>query len=286
MIDKDEREALEETIMQDEAYRLAYEDADLLASQDLRPVRLQLELLKPELALRHHGVHATVVVFGSSRIPSPEAAQAHLASIEEQLRTQPDDPELARERAGIKQRLVQSRWYEEARRFGSMVSRRFQSEGQETLVVTTGGGPGIMEAANRGAFEAGERSVGLNITLPHEQRPNPFMTPELAFRFHYFALRKMHLAMRAKALVVFPGGFGTLDELFEVLTLVQTHKMPRIPIVLVDGSFWRRLIDFDFLVEQGMIAAADARLFTIVESAEEAVTALLAFYADTPDAGA
>src|SRR5690606_9549629 len=157
-----------------------------------------------------------------------------------------------------------------------------ESEGLGDMVVMTGGGPGIMEAANRGAFEAGERSIGLNITLPHEQYPNPFMTPELALRFHYFALRKMHFLLRAKALVAFPGGFGTLDEIFEVLTLVQTHKMPRIPIVLVNGAFWRRLIDFEFLIEEGMIAAEDAELFVTVESAQEAVAALRQFYTDFP----
>jgi uncharacterized protein (TIGR00730 family) len=282
MITAAEREALLKEIMEGPAYRIAYEDAELLASEDLRPVRLQLELRKAEHSLRDHGVRATVVVFGSARIPAPEDARDHLARVEAQQQERPDDPDLARELVVIRRRVAQSRWYDEARRFGQMVARRFLEERQCALVVTTGGGPGIMEAANRGAFEVNERSVGLNITLPHEQYPNPFITPELAFRFHYFALRKMHFALRAKALVVFPGGFGTMDELFEVLTLVQTHKMPSIPIVLIDSAFWHRAIDFDFLVEEGMIAAHDVKLFTMVENADDAVQALLDFYAETP----
>lgn len=280
--DEDRRHALQEAILQGQAYTLAQEDIAFLASEDLRPVRMQLELLKAEHALREHGVRSTVAVFGSARIMSQESAQAALALVQEQLQTQPDDESLQRALVLAQRRVSQSHWYDEARLFAEMASHAFQSEGLEDLVVMTGGGPGIMEAANRGAFEAGERSIGLNITLPHEQYPNPFITPELALRFHYFALRKMHFLLRAKALVAFPGGFGTLDELFEVLTLVQTHKMPRIPIVLVNGAFWRRLIDFEFLIEEGMIAAEDAELFVMVESAQEAVAALRQFYAGFP----
>lgn len=280
--DADRRHALQETIQQGQAYILAQEDVAFLASEDLRPVRMQLELLKTEHALREHGVRATIVVFGSARIMSHDDAQAALALVEEQLRTQPDEPSLKRALALAERRVAQSHWYEEAERFGYMASRCFEHEGPCDLVVMTGGGPGIMEAANRGAFEAGERSVGLNITLPHEQYPNPFITPELAFRFHYFALRKMHFLLRAKALIAFPGGYGTLDELFEVLTLVQTRKMARIPIVLVNGSFWRRVVDFDFLIEEGMIAPEDVELFIMVDSAQEAVDALREFYAMVP----
>ncbi|SHG81869.1 LOG family protein [Pollutimonas bauzanensis] len=280
--DADRRHALQEAIQQGQAYALAQEDIAFLASEDLRPVRMQLELLKAEHALREHGVQATIVVFGSARILSPEDAQAALALVREQMHAQPDEQSLKRAWALAKRRVEQSHWYEEARRFAEMASRCFEHEGPCDLVVMTGGGPGIMEAANRGAFEAGERSIGLNITLPHEQYPNPFITPELAFRFHYFALRKMHFLLRARALVAFPGGFGTLDELFEVLTLVQTRKMPRIPIVLVSRPFWQRLVDFDFLIEEGMIAAEDAQLFVMVDSAQEAVEALREFYRFAP----
>ncbi len=276
--DADRRHALQEAIQQGQAYTLAQEDVAFLASEDLRPVRMQLELLKTEHALREHNVRATIVVFGSARIMSLEDAQAALVLVEEQLNAQPQEPTLQRAFAVAQRRIEQAHWYEEARRFAHMASKCFQHEGPCELVVMTGGGPGIMEAANRGAYEADERSVGLNITLPHEQYPNPFITPELAFRFHYFALRKMHFLLRARALVAFPGGFGTLDELFEVLTLVQTQKMPRIPIVLVNTAFWQRLVDFDFLIEEGMIAADDAKLFVMVDSAEEVISALRTFY--------
>lgn len=282
MIDDIEREALLEAIMAGEAYRLAQEDVEFLASEDLRPIRLQLELLKPELTLRQLGIRATIVVFGSARIMSPEEAQANFARAEAQLHAQPGDAVAISGLKMAERRVKQSHWYDEARRFADMASRCFQHEGPCDLVVMTGGGPGIMEAANRGAFEAGIRSIGLNITLPHEQHPNPFITPELAFRFHYFALRKMHFLLRAKALIAFPGGFGTLDELFEVLTLVQTQKMPRIPIVLLNTAFWSRLIDFDFLIDEGMIAPDDTRFFSIVDTAEEAVAALREFYAGLP----
>ncbi|RTZ41083.1 TIGR00730 family Rossman fold protein [Candidimonas sp. SYP-B2681] len=279
--DAERRHALQEAIQQGQAYTLAQEDIAFLASEDLRPVRMQLELLKTEHALREHNVRATIVVFGSARIMSLEDAQAAVVLVEEQLDAQPKEATLERALVVAKRRVEQAHWYGEARRFAHMASTCFQHEGPCELVVMPGGGPGIMEAANRGAFEAGERSVGLNITLPHEQYPNPFITPELAFRFHYFALRKMHFLLRAKALVAFPGGFGTLDELFEVLTLVQTQKMPRIPIVLVNSAFWQRLIDFDFLIEEGMIAAADAELFVMVDSAEGVIAALRTFYSGT-----
>lgn len=282
MIDRNQRDAMRQTITQGASYRLAHEDIEFLASEDLRPVRMQLELLKPERVLREHDIRSTVVVFGSARILSPEKAHAHLTQIEAKAQAQPDDQHLMRELADATRQLAYSRYYDETQRFAEMVSRRFQLEGRHDFVVVTGGGPGIMEAANRGAFEVGAHSIGLNITLPHEQDPNPFITPELAFRFRYFALRKMHFLLRARALIAFPGGYGTFDELFEVLTLVQTHKMPRIPIVLFGGEFWRRAVNFDFLVEEGMIAAADAALFTVVEKAEEAIAVLQDFYQGTP----
>jgi len=254
-VDADERDAWLRAIENSPSYRLAHEDLDLLASDDLRPVRLQLELLKPERQLQRHNVRSTVVVLGSARLSSPARTRTPLAN---------------------------ARYYDEARRFAEMISRRFQQEGRCDFVVVTGGGPGIMEAANRGAFEAGARSIGLNITLPHEQQPNPFITPGLAFRFRYFALRKMHFLLRARALVAFPGGFGTLDELFEVLTLVQTGKMPRIPIVLVGTEFWNRAVDFKYLEREGFIDADDLRLFACVDTAEEIISVLHTFYDGRP----
>lgn len=278
-----EREALVHAIKEGSAYRLAYEDLGLLTSDDLRPVRLQLELLKPERELREQGIGSTVVVFGSARIVSQEEARSRLAACESRsAAARASSGDDASQLAVAKRRLEQARHYEEARRFAHLISTRFQQEKRCDFVVVTGGGPGIMEAANRGAFEAGARSIGLNITLPHEQAPNPYISPELAFRFQYFALRKMHFLLRARALVAFPGGFGTLDELFEVLTLVQTGKMPRIPIVLVGTEFWRRAIDFEYLTDEGFISPEDLQLFTRVDAAEEIVAVLQAFYGGKP----
>ncbi len=251
------------------SYKLAYTDTDFLLREELRPVRVQLELLKPELVQDEMGIESTIVVFGSARILAPDAAQAAL----DRAREEGDEQAIKR----AETRRVMSRYYEEARRFATIVATR--SPGLETPVyIVTGGGPGIMEAGNRGAFEAGSRSIGLNIVLSHEQSPNRFITPELCFRFHYFAIRKMHFLMRAIALVCFPGGFGTLDELFEVLTLVQTGKSTKRPILLFDRAFWTRLIDFDLLIDTGMIAAADLELFHFVETAEEAWDVLAAAY--------
>lgn len=284
MSDADESRRRQEAIVHGEAYRLAQEDIEFLASDELRGVRLQLELLKPEVSLREHAIRSTVVVLGSARTCPPEQAQAEVVQLAARAQARPDEPGLASALAAARRRLAGARYYEEARRFAEIVSCRFQCEGRRDLVVVTGGGPGIMEAANRGAHEAGARSIGLNITLPREQRPNSWITPELAFRFHYFAVRKMHFLMRARALVAFPGGFGTLDELFEVLTLVQTGKMPRLPIVLVGSAFWRRACDLEFLLEQGMLDAGDAELVSVVESAEQALVAIHAFYDGKPPA--
>ncbi|HUH39129.1 MAG TPA: TIGR00730 family Rossman fold protein [Spongiibacteraceae bacterium] len=282
MIDDEQRAALRAAITGGAAYRLAQEDIEFLAQDDLRPLRLQLELFKPEQQLRAQGITSTVVVFGSARVPSLGEAQARLAAL-----TQAEGGQDAASPAALasaKRQLAQARYYEEARRFSQMISQRFQQEDRCDFVVVTGGGPGIMEAANRGAFDAGARSIGLNITLPHEQEPNPFISPELAFQFRYFAIRKMHFLLRARALVTFPGGYGTFDELFEVLTLVQTGKMARIPIVLVGTEFWRRVVDFDCLVEEGFINPEDTALFTYADTAEEIMATLEAFYRDdTPD---
>ncbi len=251
-------------------YSKAYEDMRFMSLKELRPVRLQLELLKPEIILREHRIRSTIVVFGSARILSPQEARARVDKARAKLSTNPADPALRRGWDAAKAGLELSRYYDEARRFGRLVSEAQKGDRNLEFVIVTGGGPGIMEAANRGADDAGAKSIGLNITLPHEQDPNPYVTPSLAFCFHYFSLRKMHFMMRAKALVAFPGGFGTLDELFETLTLVQTGKKRALPIVLVGKRFWQRVLDFDFLAEQGMIAPEDLQLFKIVETAEEA----------------
>lgn len=273
-----------EAILAHPSYRLAHEDHELLADADSRPIRLQLELLKPERYLRRHKIQSTVVVFGSARVPTPQQAQAALAALQARACSNPDDDGLSAAMARARQQVRQSHYYEVARRFAEIVSLRFQEEGRRDFVVVTGGGPGIMEAANRGAFDAGARSIGLNITLQHEQAPNPFITPGLCFQFRYFGLRKMHFLMRARALVVFPGGFGTMDELFEVLTLVQTGKVRRVPIVLVGTEFWRKAINFDFLIEEGYIGAQDVQLFTLVNTVEEIIASLQGFYGGNPPA--
>jgi len=249
------------------SYRLAFTDTDFLLREELRPVRVQLELLKPQLVQDEQGIEKTVVIFGSARIVAPEVAARELDA----ARSGGDAQALR----VAETRAAMSRFYEEARRFSAIVTRNGATL-DKPLYVVTGGGPGIMEAGNRGAFEVGGKSVGLNIVLSHEQTPNRFITPELCFQFHYFALRKMHFLMRAVALVCFPGGFGTLDELFEVLALVQTGKSRMRPILLFGREFWTRLIDFDVLVETGMISPEDAHLFHFVETAEEAWAVLSA----------
>lgn len=268
-----------QTILESPSYRLAFEDLELLGIDDLRPLRLQLELLKPERILREQGVQSTVVVFGSARVSDADTAHAQLAALEQRSDSEGGaNPASEKTLARARRRVEQAGHYEQARRFGQMISARFQDQQRCDFVVVTGGGPGIMEAANRGAFEAGARSIGLNITLPYEQTPNSFSSPELTFRFKYFALRKMHFLLHARGLVVFPGGYGTLDELFEVLTLIQTGKIAAIPIVLVGRKFWQRVIDFDYLIDEGYIAAADIDLFTYADEAEEIMAALERFY--------
>ena len=233
-------------------YRLAFADPDFLTREDLRPIRLQLELLKPQLMLDEAGVASTVVLFGGARILPPERA--------EEART-----------AGL---AALSPYYDEARKFAYEMTRRSLAGGGTHGVVCTGGGPGVMEAGNRGADEAGGRSIGLNIVLPHEQAPNPYVTPELSFNFHYFAIRKMHFLMRAAAICVFPGGFGTLDEMFEALTLIQTRRMKPVPFLLFGRAFWETVINWQALADAGTISAADLDLFRFVETAEEALAAL------------
>jgi uncharacterized protein (TIGR00730 family) len=249
------------------SYKLAFQDPDFLLQDELRPVRLQLELLKPELILQEQHIESTVVIYGSARITDPETAETRLVSAQAEYSRSKDDPLAAKKVESARRILEKSRFYDEARKLGHLIS---SNTGKDQLVVVTGGGPGIMEAANRGAHEAGMPSIGMNIVLPHEQAPNPYITPDLNFQFHYFAVRKMHLLMRAKSLVAFPGGFGTLDELFETLTLIQTQKVQTIPVLLFGQAFWERIINFDALVEEGTIASKDLKLFEYVETAEDA----------------
>ena len=249
------------------SYQLAFQDPEFLLRDELRPVRLQLELLKPELILQEQHIESTVVIFGSARIPDPETAESRLVSAQAEYKRNKDDPLLTKKLEFARRSLENSRFYEEARKLGHLISR---NTGKDQLVLVTGGGPGIMEAANRGAHEAGMPSIGMNVVLPHEQAPNSYITPDLNFQFHYFAVRKMHLLMRAKSMIAFPGGFGTLDELFETLTLIQTRKVQPIPVLLFGKSYWERIINFDALVEEGTISSEDLDLFEYVETAEEA----------------
>ena len=234
------------------AYRLAFDDKDFLTSEELRPIRLQLELLKPELMLTEAGIESTVVLFGGARIPEP-GGEAWAAKNDIQK----------------KNLEANSRFYEEAREFARISSRYSETTGYKEMVVVTGGGPGVMEAGNRGAVDVGAPSIGLNIVLPHEQAPNEYVTPELCFNFHYFAIRKMHFLMRAKAIAVFPGGFGTMDEMFEALTLIQTDRMAPIPFLLFGKDFWGKVINLDELANQGTISPDDIKLFHVIDSARE-----------------
>lgn len=252
------------------AYRLAYADADFILTDEMRPVRLLLELSKPELTLQQHNIHHTIVIFGSARILDPDTAANNLSAVDEKLRLQPADSLLLTARQKAIKDLDKSRYYSEARRLAEKITRESCAHNLPRLHIITGGGPGIMEAANRGAADAGGESIGLNITLPQEQRPNPYITPDLCFQFHYFAMRKMHFLLRAQGLVIFPGGFGTLDELLETLTLVQTRKIQALPIIAFDRQYWESLLNFDLLVDEGMISAEDRNLIQFVDSADAA----------------
>jgi uncharacterized protein (TIGR00730 family) len=256
-------------IVNSPGYRLAEQDLGFLGSDAMRGVRLQLEYQKAELLFEEYAIAHTIVVFGSTRICEPGAARRNLEAVRAALAGKPGDAELARGLAVAERILAKSHYYDVARAFGRLVGEIARSRASPCIAIMTGGGPGVMEAANRGSFDIGAKSIGLNIDLPHEQYPNPYVTPDLCLRFHYFALRKLHFMMRAKALVAFPGGFGTLDELFEILTLVQTRKMKPVPIVLVGEAYWRRAVDFDFLLHEGVIAPEDRALFWFAETAEE-----------------
>ncbi|MGE8142174.1 TIGR00730 family Rossman fold protein [Novosphingobium sp. NPDC080210] len=250
------------------AYQLAFRDTDFLLRQELRPVRFQLELLKCEMLLDEANIGSTLVCYGSARIPAPEAVDEFLANVTEEKRA-------------VAERLAaKAQYYEEARKLAQIASSAgIVEKGMRQFVVCSGGGPSIMEAANRGAVEAGAETIGLNIVLPHEQAPNAYVTPRLAFQFHYFALRKMHFLLRARAVAVFPGGFGTFDEFFELLTLIQTGKMKPIPILLFGKEFWTRVVNFEALAEEGVISPDDLKLFHWVETADEAWEVIRDFYA-------
>ena len=265
------------------SYTLAYLDEEFLMRDECRPARLQLELLKPDLVQMDHGIMSTVVIFGSARIFEPEAALELLSNAEEDAGKHPGDPSRKMRLRRAQRAVANSVYYEQARRLGRLISSRPGHGDDGELFITTGGGPGIMEAANRGAWDAGAESVGLNIVLPFEQAPNPYISPDLNFQFHYFAIRKMHFLLRARALVVFPGGFGTLDELFEVLTLVQTGKVELIPVLLFGKEFWNRAINFEVLVEEGTISEEDLSLFKYVETAEEAWEIIQVFESGSPE---
>jgi hypothetical protein len=289
------------------AYRLGFADLDFILRDDLRAVRLQLEYLKPDLLQRDRSILATVAVFGSARIPAPDEAVARLEEAERALVEDPSDPKLVEELRIARSLADKCRYYDEARNLARLIAESHAVDsdsrpemttppasepepggatdacadtdpadtcklyyGPGSVVVVTGGGPGIMEAANRGAHDAGGDSIGLNIVLPREQAPNPYITPHLCFNFHYYAMRKMHFLLRAVALVVFPGGYGTLDELFEVLTLIQTGKIEPIPVLLFGRDYWERIIHFEALAEEGMIESKDLEIFSYVETAEEA----------------
>jgi uncharacterized protein (TIGR00730 family) len=242
-------------------YRLAWDDEEFMTRRELRAVRLQLELLKPEMTLAERGIASTVVLFGGARIPEP-GGEAWAAKNETQQ----------------KNLLANARYYEEARQFARFCSEHSAQANYREFVVVTGGGPGVMEAGNRGAADVGAPSIGLNIVLPHEQAPNLYVTPELCFNFHYFAIRKMHFIMRAKAVAIFPGGFGTMDEFFETLTLIQTGRMERVPVILFGKEFWSRAVDLDFLADQGTISPGDQHIIDAVDTAAEAWDLIADFY--------
>lgn len=260
------------------SYRLAFTDEEFLLREDIRPVRLHLEYLKPEMVQQEANINSTVVIFGSARVIDPEVAKEQLDKAEQEAKANPNNSGKQTQLINARKELAKSRYYEEARKLGNCISRASQINGDRDFVVVTGGGPGIMEATNRGAYDVGAKSIALNVLLPKEQIPNPYATPELSFNFHYFALRKMHLFLRARAAVFFPGGYGTLDELFETLTLMQTEKIELVPVILFGEKYWRNIINFDGLVEEGAIDKEDLDLFQYVETAEQAWKIISDFY--------
>ena len=262
------------------SYTLPSRDLDFLQRDELRPFRLGLELLKAEMIQTEQGVVSTIAVFGSARTVDPETARGTLEQAQRELERSPDSPEAREALRRARKEVEHAAYYEQARELARLVSTTCQIDGNCEYVIVTGGGPGIMEAANRGAHDVDAKSVALNIALPFEQQPNPYVTPELSFQFRYFAIRKMHFLLRAKALVVLPGGFGTLDELFETLTLIQTRRIPRVPIILLGRRFWERIVDFAALADEGVISPEDLALFEFADGAEDAWRRISEFHAD------
>ena len=279
-LESEEPKALEmiERIKKSPTYRLAIEDKDFLESDEARGVRLELDYMKAELQIKRYGIEHTIVVFGSARIIEHQTAMKKLQEIQQLVDKNPEDRTLLRELYIAERMVGKSIYYEDARRFGQLVGKSGEGKDDNRVILMTGGGPGIMEAANRGAYDVGAKSIGLNIHLPHEQFPNPYITPDLCFQFHYFAVRKMHFLQRAKALVIYPGGFGTFDELFETLTLIQTGKTDDIPVVLVGKSYWEKAIDFEFLKDEGVIAPEDLDIFHYADNANDAWEHILSWH--------
>jgi hypothetical protein len=268
-----------QALLRSPTYRQADRDLDFLNLDATRGVRLQIDYLKAESLLAEYGVRHTIVVFGSTRIREPDAARRRVDALTAVLGAGPDNVKLQRSLAVAQRILAKSRYYEVARELGRIVGGCGSGPDDCRIMLVTGGGPGVMEAANRGAHDVGAKSIGLNITLPHEQYPNPYVTPDLCFRFHYFSTRKLHFLLRARALVAFPGGYGTLDEVFETLTLVQTRTIEPVPIVLVGEEYWRRVIDVDFLVDEGVIEEEDRDLFRYAETAAQAWQMIVRWHA-------
>ena len=267
-----------EAILKSPSYRLAEYDVGFLKRKENRPLRMQLELLKTETLLREHGIDATVVIFGGTQIVPRDRAEEVVREARLVANQAPKDEKVARALQRAERILAKSRFYDEARQFSRLVSLAEPAEGRSKLVVMTGGGPGIMEAANRGAFEVGAKSIGLNIDLPHEQEPNPYITPDLCFQFHYFAMRKFHFILRAAALVVFPGGFGTLDELFDTLCLRQTRRMQQIPVILYGREYWDSVINLRQLADEGVVDDEDLKLINYAETPREAWEIIARFH--------
>jgi uncharacterized protein (TIGR00730 family) len=280
----EDRRKLREQLLKSPAYVTAYEDAELMRRPELRPVRIYLELVKSELAQADQNIHSTIVVFGSARTLPPEVAAQELEHARARAEQDPNDAAARHALALAMKRVEHAHYYSVAREFSRLVSSASQQGEQCHYVIVTGGGPGIMEAGNRGAFDVGAKSIGLNIKLPFEQAPNPYVSPELCFDFRYFGIRKMHFLMRARALVVFPGGYGTLDELFETLTLIQTHKVQPVPVVLAGRRFWDRVVNLPALAEEGVISPADLDLVMYAEEATEIWDLIRRYWQDHPAA--
>ena len=275
-----------EAILSSPSYSLAQDDRKLLDKTEMRGVRMLLELDKPELALQAHAINSTVIVFGGTQIVDRDTAQRRLSDARHSQQASPADPLLAREVQRSERLLEQSDYYDMAREFARLVSIDNQCDDKRDFVIVTGGGPGIMEAANRGAFDVGCQSIGLNIKLPAEQQPNPFITPDLCFQFKYFSLRKFHFILRAAAVVLFPGGFGTLDEMFETLTLRQTHRMQPVPIILFGRDYWSKVINFQYMADEGVVSDDHLALFTWAETPEEAWQQIVEFHERRKSTGA